>query len=69
MNKKDEDVSDVKREGWKAKEIAEEGLYQESDEATRQILRGDATKGDPDEKDIAGGPKPEDTDYGRKQKK
>lgn len=69
MQKNKEDIPDVRREGWEAEEIAEESGYHKSDEIVREMLRGDATKGDADKRDVAGSPDSEDTDYGRKQTK
>ncbi len=66
-NKKD--VTNIKREGWDADELIEEGSNIDSDETVREILRGDETKGNPDERDIAGSPKSEDTPHGREETK
>lgn len=55
QEEKDKDFPEVERQGWKAEELAEEATNKESDEITRQILRGDETEGDPDERDVAGG--------------
>lgn len=63
------DVPNVEREGWKADEIVEESVNKQPDETVREILRGDETKGNPDERDIAGSPKSEDTPHGREETK
>lgn len=54
QEEKDKNFPDVERQGWKAEELAEEASNKESDEITRQMLRGDETEGDPDERDVAG---------------
>lgn len=51
-----EDIPNVKRDGWKAEELVEESTNEESDDIVRKMLRGDETKGNPDERDIAGVP-------------
>lgn len=67
--KENEEIPNVERQGWNAEEIADEASNKESDEIVRQMLRGDATKGDPDERDIAGATDFKNTSYGRKQTK
>ncbi len=66
---KKEEVPDVEREGWDAEKIVDEAVNKESDETLRQILRGDESKGNPDNRDIAGSPKTEDTPHGREEEK
>ncbi len=54
MKKQNEDkVPHIKKEGWKAEELAEEATNKEDDEIVRQMLRGDESKGDADERDVA----------------
>ena len=50
-------------------EIVEQGSVVTSDEIHRQIRRGDETKGDPDARDAAGGPDPNETPHGREEAK
>jgi hypothetical protein len=50
-------------------EIAEQASLKHKDEIKRQILRGDESKGDPDERDIAGAPEPNETPHGREEAK
>lgn len=69
QNDDKENVPNIERQGWQSDEIAEEAANQKSDEITREILRGDETKGDPDERDIAGGVDSEDTPRGREEQK
>lgn len=64
-----EEIPNVERGDWDAEKLAEEATNKESDEIVRQMLRGDATKGDADERDNAGSPDSKNTDYGREQTK
>lgn len=52
-----------------AEEIARQGAKTDHDEIQRQMLRGDETKGDPDERDHAGALEHEDTPHGREERK
>jgi hypothetical protein len=63
------DIPNVERQGWKAEKLVEEGANKDSDETVRQILRGDETKGNPDQRDVAGSPKSIDTPHGREEEK
>lgn len=65
----EENIPDVERQDWNAEKLVEESANKESDEIVRQMLRGDETEGDADERDVAGSPDSEDTNYGRKQTK
>ncbi len=59
-------------QGWDKediKDITDEASHRDADGVLRQTLRGDETKGDPDERDIAGGPDHEDTAHGREETK
>ena len=51
------------------KEIAEQASKPDLDQIYRQPLRGDETKGDPDDRDIAGAPDHEDTPHGWEERK
>ena len=72
------------REGFSQQEIAEgldrpdkeeiegitdQGSYQEPDDSLRRTLRGDETKGDPDDRDVAGATNFKDTAHGREEAK
>lgn len=57
------------RAGWKADEVAREASQQDEDEIQRQINRGDETKGDPNERDIAGSADSNETPQGREEAK
>jgi hypothetical protein len=52
-----------------ADEIVEQGSVITADEVHRQLRRGDETKGDPDTRDVAGGPDPNETPRGREESK
>lgn len=64
-----ENEPNVERQGWSAEKISEEATNKESDEIHRQIARGDETKGDADERDIAGSPENTETPHGREETK
>ena len=57
------------RGGWEADEVAREASQQSEDEIQRQIKRGDETKGDADERDVAGTADSNDTPQGREEAK
>lgn len=57
------------REGWSPEEIAEQGSKIDETEVQRQMRRGDETKGDPDERDVAGTVESEDAPHGREETK
>jgi len=50
-------------------EIADQAANRDADDIKRQTLRGDESKGDPDERDSAGGPAHQDTEHGREEAK
>lgn len=64
---KAEQFPDVKREDWSAENISEESANDQSDEILRKVLRGDESKGDPDERDVAGAVESADTPHGREE--
>jgi hypothetical protein len=51
------------------KDITDEASHRDSDGILRQTLRGDESKGDADERDIAGSTDFEDTPHGREETK
>lgn len=57
------------REGWKVDELADEASQIDEDEIQRQTLRGDETKGNPDNRDHAGSVESDDTPQGREETK
>jgi hypothetical protein len=58
----DRPAGDVRR-------VNEEGSLTDSNDVIRRALRGDETKGDPDERDFAGAPDKKDTAQGREETK
>jgi len=44
----------VKREGWVSDELGEQSSYDDETEIARRLRRGEETKGDADERDVAG---------------
>ena len=64
QEEKNNDFPDVEREGWDPEKLAEEGSQILPDEVTRELLRGDETKGDPDERDVVGGIPSGETPHG-----
>jgi len=58
-----------KRENWDVDNLADEASQKDVNEIQRQVLRGDETKGNPDERDIAGGAHPNETAQGREEAK
>lgn len=59
------DVPKAERDDWSAEEVSDESVNQMPDEITRQILRGDETEGDADDRDIVGRSATIDTPQGR----
>lgn len=50
-------------------EIADQASKPDHDQIYRQPLRGDETKGNPDDRDVAGATDHEDTPHGREERK
>ncbi len=63
------EIPDVNREGWSVEQITDEATNKSSDETLRQVLRGDETKGDADDRDIVGSVNFRDTPHGREEAK
>jgi len=57
------------REGWDVDQLADEASQQDVNEIQRQMLRGDETKGNPNDRDIAGAVDPNETAQGREEAK
>ncbi|MBA3634093.1 MAG: hypothetical protein H0W58_14975 [Acidobacteria bacterium] len=60
---------DVERGDWDVEQVSEESSNKPSDEIVREMLRGDETKGDADERDVVGGVESADTPHGREETK
>lgn len=59
-------------QGWHREDIediTDEASNRDADGVLRQTLRGDETKGDPNQRDVAGGPDHKDTPHGREETK
>ncbi len=69
QEKKKEEMPDVKRQGWSIKELDEQSVNKPSDEMTREVLRGDETEGNPNQRDPVGTVKTIDTPQGREEAK
>ena len=57
------------REGWDVQKLADEASQKDVNEIQRETLRGDETKGDADERDIAGNVDTNETWQGREEAK
>ncbi len=57
------------RDEWSVKELADEASQIDENEIQRQLRRGDETKGDAEERDIAGRSASRDTPQGREEAK
>lgn len=57
------------REGWNIEKLSEEASQKDEDEIQRQTLRGDETKGNPDNRDVVGGVDADETPHGREEAK
>lgn len=68
--KEDQDNSpSIEHEDLDVKKINDESTNKPSDETLREVLRGDESKGDADERDIVGGSESIDTPQGREEAK
>lgn len=56
--------ADDPKGGWDVKDLAAEASLTDEDQIQRQVLRGDESKGDPDERDIAGAVDADETPHG-----
>ena len=57
------------QEDWNIKKLADEASQKDEDEIQRQTLRGDETKGNPDNRDNAGSVQSDETPQGREESK
>ena len=64
-----EETSNVEREDRNIEKIADEAANKSADETLRQILRGDESRGDADERDVVGSSASIDTPQGREEAK
>jgi len=63
------DKSEETREGWKIEDLGEQASQKSVDEIQRETLRGDETKGNPDNRDNAGNVDKNETAQGREEAK
>lgn len=64
-----EQIPDIEKQGWDAEKVSEESANKSSDDIVREMLRGDATKGNPDSRDVVGSVESADTPHGREETK
>ncbi len=64
-----EETSNVEREDRNIEKIADEATNKSADETLRQVLRGDESRGDADERDVVGSSASIDTPQGREEAK
>ncbi|MBS1792626.1 MAG: hypothetical protein JSS81_02160 [Acidobacteria bacterium] len=57
------------KEGWNIDELGAAASQKDRDEIKRQVLRGDESKGDPDDRDNAGKVASNETPQGREEAK
>lgn len=69
--KKDEKekIEEVEKQDWNAEKVAEEATNKGDDEIMRQMLRGDETQGNPDDRDVAGSVDSSETAHGSEEAK
>lgn len=67
--KDDQQFSKTEREDWSAEKISEESTNLSPDEIERQMLRGDETEGNADDRDIAGSANSNETPGARERSK
>ena len=67
--KENQELPKTTDQGLSLKEIADESTNKPADETLREVLRGDESKGDADERDVAGSPDSIDTPQGREEAK
>lgn len=65
----DQQFANAEREEWNAEKISEESTNLSPDEIQRQVLRGDETEGNADDRDIVGGADSNETPQGRERTK
>ncbi len=66
---KPEQFPDVEKQDWDAEQISEESTNRPADEIVREMLRGDESEGNPDDRDVVGGVESADTPHGREETK
>ncbi|MCA1625517.1 MAG: hypothetical protein LC768_05625 [Acidobacteria bacterium] len=69
QKKENEEIKDIQHDKWNAQDLANEATNMPSDEIMREMLRGDETKGSPDDRDVVGNVDTNETPHGRKEAK
>ena len=69
INPSDQDKIEGQKQDWDIEKLSNEASQKDADEIQRQTLRGDETKGNPDNRDHAGSPESKDTPQGREEAK
>lgn len=64
-----DEFPEAERDQWNAETVSVESSNQMPDEIVRQVLRGDESKGEADDRDIVGASKTIDTPQGREEAK
>jgi hypothetical protein len=59
----------MRKENWNTEKLGDEASQKDEDEIQRQTLRGDETKGNPDNRDHAGSVETDETPQGREESK
>ena len=65
----DGEQTDVEREGWEADDLGSESAYQGETEMARNMNRGNESKNNADERDLAGSVNSNETPHRREQRK
>ena len=66
---KSEEIPQVERQDWSVEKLMDESVNKPADETLREVLRGDESKGDADERDVAGASDSINTPHGREEAK
>lgn len=71
MNSKNSNQTEAgkKRDGWDSEKLSDEASQKDGDEIQREMRRGDESKGNPDDRDIAGSVDTSETAHGREEAK
>lgn len=64
-----EEMPQIEQQNWSVEKLADESVNKPADETMREVLRGDESKGDADERDIAGASDSINTPQGREEAK
>lgn len=62
-------MPEVERQDWSVEKLTDESANKPADETLREVLRGDESEGDADERDVAGASDSINTPQGREEAK